>query len=65
MNSLTKIIAAAAFPAVLSLSTAVAVQAADAMTMQPLHALSFNGEVPRGSERVRTAQNYSDASRVR
>ena len=42
MNSLKKIIVGAALAAVLSLSTAAATQAADALTMKPLHALSFD-----------------------
>ena len=42
MNSLMKIIAGAAFAVVLSLSMSAAAQAADAMTMKPLQALSFH-----------------------
>ena len=42
MNSLKKILVGTAFAAVLSLSTTAATQAADAMTMKPLQALSFD-----------------------
>ncbi len=44
MNLIKKIIAGTAFAAVLSLITAVAVQAADVLTMKPLQALSFEVE---------------------
>ena len=44
MNSVMKIIAGTAFAAVLSLSTAAATQAAVALTMKPLQALSFDVE---------------------
>ena len=47
MNMLTKIIAGTAFAAVLSLSTAVATQAADEMTMKPLQGVSFDVESKR------------------
>ena len=42
MNSVKKIIVGTAFAAVLSLSTTAATQAADALTMKPLQALSFD-----------------------
>ena len=44
MNSLKKILIGTAFAAVLPLSTAAAAQAADALTMKPLQALSFDVE---------------------
>jgi hypothetical protein len=44
MNLVKKIITRAAFAAVLSLTTTVAVQAADVLTMKPLQAVSFDIE---------------------